>query len=675
MAVLAAAPEWAWAQEAVALPGLLVTASRLGYGGAGAQSYGIAGTSTTVVTAQDIARSPAQSVQDILAREAGIQVQSLFGGVAGARTSVDLRGFGAAATSNTLVLVNGRRLNDIDMAGVDFTAIPRESIERIEITRGNSGAVLYGDNAVGGVINIVTKSGVGRPASLRLEGGAGSFRLREGAVSANRSSGPFSASVFGNAISSDGYRVNNALRQYNGVGELRYEGERTSAYLNLSGDDQHLGLPGARRVTATSSELVTNRRGTSTPFDFADKQGINATLGVTHRLGEGAEIVVDGGVRHKAQQAGFFVGGFPQFDRFVDATLTAASFTPRIYIDQAFAMLPARTIIGFDFYQGDYQSDRSVHRGDRPVHRYDLTQTSYAGYAQTTIALTPRTDIALGARVQNTNLKATDRFDMTAPGGAFDAMATPLDKGQANHALHVGIEHRLVGPFTLFARAARSFRTPNVDERLALRSFPTNFDLQTQTSYDVEGGARVRWGGLDWQTSAYLMDLRNEIHFRPDLFANVNLDPTRRHGVETSATYQLMPSVRLRGAFAYTRAKFRAGPFAGNDVPLVSRSSGSAGAAWDIWHKYVVLDAQARFVDTRRLDNDQRNVQPLIPAHAILDLRLGGEIEKFFWSLAVLNVFDSRYFDYGVASAFTIGTFNAYPQPGRHYAFKAGAVF
>ena len=47
------------------------------------------------------------------------------------------------------------------MVGVDLAAIPRESIERIEITRGNSGAVLYGDGAVGGVINIVTKTGVG----------------------------------------------------------------------------------------------------------------------------------------------------------------------------------------------------------------------------------------------------------------------------------------------------------------------------------------------------------------------------------------------------------------------------------------------------------------------------------------------------------------------------------
>ncbi len=78
---------------------------------------GIVGASTTIITAEDIARAPAQTLPDILSREPGIQVTNLFGGVNGARSVVDMRGFGAAATSNTLVLINGRRINDLDIAG------------------------------------------------------------------------------------------------------------------------------------------------------------------------------------------------------------------------------------------------------------------------------------------------------------------------------------------------------------------------------------------------------------------------------------------------------------------------------------------------------------------------------------------------------------------------------
>ena len=108
------------------------------------QFNGIVGAATTVISADDIAHSPAQTVQEIIAQTPGVQLTSLYGGVNGARTSVDLRGFGAFATSNSLVLINGRRLNDIDMAGVDFSTIPRESIERIEINSGNPRAVLHG---------------------------------------------------------------------------------------------------------------------------------------------------------------------------------------------------------------------------------------------------------------------------------------------------------------------------------------------------------------------------------------------------------------------------------------------------------------------------------------------------------------------------------------------------
>src|SRR5437867_5995526 len=139
----------------------------------------VTGASTTVITRAEIERSPGQTVQDVLAREPGIQVTSLFGSVNGVQTTVDMRGFGATSTANTLVLINGRRLNDIDIAGVDFSTIPLNSIERIEITRGNSGAVLYGDGAVGGVINIITKTGVNLPPSARVQGQLGSYRYGE----------------------------------------------------------------------------------------------------------------------------------------------------------------------------------------------------------------------------------------------------------------------------------------------------------------------------------------------------------------------------------------------------------------------------------------------------------------------------------------------------------------
>jgi len=657
-----------------------------GAGGSGDRQFsGIVGTASTVITAEEIAHSPAQTLQEIIAQTPGVQLTSLFGGVNGAKTSVDLRGFGAFATSNTLVLINGRRLNDIDMAGVDFSTIPRDSIERIEITRGNSGAVLYGDNAVGGVINIVLKNGVGGPpVAIRSEAGVGSFNQRLANLSATTNYGPWSTSFYGNAIKSDGYRVNNALDQRNGVGNLNYTTPDLKAFLTVTGDDQKLGFPGGRIVDPSIgvNELVTDRRGAATPFDYGNQQGASATAGFTKTLWNGAELIVDGGVRKKDTQSGFF-GTVPFASPFIsfsstynDAALQTWSITPRLSVKNPIFGIPSQILTGVDYYDATFHQERGAFKGVAPIHTYDLAQQTLAGYWQQTLGPLPTTDFSYGARVQNTRLGARDRFDGTAP-FAFGTEALPLDSNETQYALHVGLEHRLNNIFSVFGRAARAFRTPTVDERVSSGPFfvPGTFQLKTQTSHDVEGGFRIKAGAFQMQSSIYNMDLENEIHFIPALFFNVNLDPTRRYGSETSASLRVSDSLSLRAGAAYTRAVFREGPFAGNDVPLVSRYTAMGGVTWNIWQNYLVFYATVRAWSERFMDNDQANTQRLIPASATVDFKLSGAYEHFFWSISVNNIFDALYYDYAIASSFTPGRFSAYPLPGRTFMVKAGATF
>ncbi len=660
---LAATP--ASAQSSVLLPTVDVWASRTG--------SGIAGASTSVITAQDIERSPGQTIQDLLSQEVGIQTNSTSGAKNGAGTTVDLRGFGATAVSNTLVLLNGRRLTDIDLSGVDFSTIPRDSIERIEITRGNSGAVLYGDGAVGGVINIITRTGVDRPPSARVEAGFGSFKQREINATASASHGAFAVSASGNAVNSDGYRINDDVRQRNGVGDLRYTGDTGKAWLNISGDDQHLGLPGARLVTLTSSELDSDRRGATTPNAFSEKKGSSVTFGVSRVVGQGIELILDGNLRRKDQTVFSSLFGFDTSDV---RTLKSGSVTPRAILDGQLFGMPTKVTAGFDYYNSQLEAKRSVTLTDPPYDKFDLNQQSVAAYWQQTLALAPSTDVSWGARLQRTKLSARDVYDPTAP-GAFGAQATPLDSTETNHALHFGAEHRFSTAFAVFGRLARSFRTPNVDERIGVNAFPVDFRLRTQTSFDAEIGIRGRIGMFEYQSSAYDMRLNNEILFIPfpPIGANINLDPTRRYGVENAATLHLSEDLRLKGGLSYTRAVFREGIYTGNDVPLVSRWTGNLGLSWNIYQKFAVFDAVVRFVGARRMDNDQANFQPTIPAHTTVDVRLGGEHKHFFWSASVQNVFDVKYFDYAVASSATYGRYNAYPLPGRTFMVKAGMTY
>lgn len=676
----------AFAQDTTQLPSVNVEASRI--------SGGIVGTSTSVITADDIARSPSQTIQDVLATIPGVQTTNLFGAAGGTGSVVDLRGFGAFASSNTLFLINGRRLNEADLQGVDLSTIPIQSIERIEVTRGNSGAVLYGDNAIGGVINIVTRTGAGgKPITMRAEGGVGSYGQREGSVSFSTNSGPWSSAVFANAIRSDGYRRNNMLDQQNATGEIRYATPDLSAFLNVSGDNQRLGLPGTLSNNYTVDfvnyvdQIAGDWRATSTPFDYGKKQGFNFTTGFTKSLWSGAELIVDGGLRHKQQQAGYFgdpAAAFPSV-AYVDSDLQTWSVTPRLSMRNTFLGMTSNVLTGIDYYDATYESRRSALITDPPNHIYNLSQRTVAGYWQQTLGLLPTTDFSYGGRIQHMSLDARDRFDPLAPSGSLAAQATPLKTDETNHALHIGLEHRFNQSFAVFGRAARAFRTPNVDERIVTGPaygpppfyppIPQNFALKTQTSHDLEAGLRIQGGPLFIQSSVYDMRLNNEIHYNPVNMFNYNLDPTRRYGSETSATLRVSDTLRLRGGFAYTRAVFTEGAFTGKDVPLVSRLSGSAGLSWNVWQKYLVLDATARFWSSRRMDNDQANTAQLIPANATLDLKLSGEIDRFFWSAAVLNAFNVSYYDYAIASAYTPGAYAIYPLPGRTYMVRAGMTF
>jgi iron complex outermembrane receptor protein len=438
---------------------------------------GITGASTTVITRDQIERAPQFTLPDIIAREAGVQSTSLYGGVNGAGTKVDLRGFGAFSTGNTLVLIDGRRLNDWDLEGFDLSKIPKESIERIEITRGNSGAVLYGDGAVGGVINIVTRHGADLPNQGRVELGVGSFQTRDGNITAMGSSGPFSAFVNGNVFESDGYRANNELQQKSADGDFRWTFNKFTFYVNVAASDQELNLPGALGVNNPflgngTNQLRDNRRGTNFPRDYADKRDARGTVGFTYMLDPGVELIVDGGIRRKEQQAAFFDYDFDFFHTYSDTELTTKSLTPRMNITLPFVGLPSRVITGIDLYDTDYESDRSQLKGLAPQHVYDAGQKTLAGYYQQTVRVFSGTDLSAGGRVQWNETTARDSLDPTAPGSPNPSVqALPLDDSEVNHAWHLGAEQQVGFGVTLFGRLAQSFRIANIDERVAITPF------------------------------------------------------------------------------------------------------------------------------------------------------------------------------------------------------------
>ena len=138
------------------------------------------------------------------------------------KVSVDIRGFGEQGALDTLIMVDGRRVNEIDQSGVDWTQIPLDQIERIEIIRGGSGGVLYGDNAVSGVINIITKKGRGKP-KFTFGTEIGSYDQNKERLSFSGAIQDFSYLLSGSFEGTHGYRNNSYYKATDFTSKFDYD--------------------------------------------------------------------------------------------------------------------------------------------------------------------------------------------------------------------------------------------------------------------------------------------------------------------------------------------------------------------------------------------------------------------------------------------------------------------
>ncbi len=154
---------------------------------------------TEVLTATKLAESNAKNVGEALSSISGSLIKSY--GALGSLESISLRG---STDSQVLVLIDGQRLNNAQQASVDMSTIPIDLIDRIEVVKGGH-AALYGSDAVGGVINIITKSMAKKNLlNYRANGTFGSFNTRVYDASVGQGIGNFDYFASYNRTQSDG---------------------------------------------------------------------------------------------------------------------------------------------------------------------------------------------------------------------------------------------------------------------------------------------------------------------------------------------------------------------------------------------------------------------------------------------------------------------------------------
>jgi vitamin B12 transporter len=156
-------------------------------------------TSASVITDQDLKAQQAEMVLQALRSVPGVDI--VQSGSRGTATSIFIRG---SESDHVLILVDGVEVNSTTLGGFNFAHLTTESIERVEILRG-AGGTLYGSQAIGGVVNIITKKGQGPlEAGLSLEGGNGPTDRQ--AATLRGAWGKLGYSFGASRMASDGFR-------------------------------------------------------------------------------------------------------------------------------------------------------------------------------------------------------------------------------------------------------------------------------------------------------------------------------------------------------------------------------------------------------------------------------------------------------------------------------------
>ena len=591
----------------------------------------------STISAEQIANSNAANLSQLLELQAGIYIKDLYG-ITGSQSSVDMGGFGATGTHNTLILINGRRQNDVDLSGANLATIPLESIARVEIIHGSS-AVLYGDNAVTGVINIVTKSGFDQDrASASIT--SGSFNTQGVNADVSKNYGDTAVYAAVDAQQSDGYRDESQFDQKTLVTELsRNIGDRNYG-LRLNHFDEDLQLPGALETSLYEADPTQ----ASNIGDDAQQRrnGVDLFVSAEQFAGELA-------YSSKHQQA---------FGT-TEADLNTLSFTPRLHQSVAGHQL----IGGIDAYnsQLDTRADYGTN-GNKSA----TTRGSYALYINDNYALTAQTRLSLGLRHQWVNLEI-DNDDL------YSTASARTKRDDQVNAWDIGLNHSFNDILQAHARIAGSLRLPVLDEMWSYFS-GTITPLKPQTGRHTEIGADIT---LSSQASIKinLFDIRleDEIGYNVSTYSNENLDPTLHQGADIDYSNIVNALWRINFGYAWRDATFRSGVNKDKHIPEIPLHRATLANAFT-FDDHNRVNADFIFTGKRYFGDDYGNDGKQMPGYTRINL--GYQYRRANWKLQLRidNIADVKAADHGYYGNWTSpASYYYYPLPGRAWYLTVGA--
>lgn len=601
---------------------VVVTASRYD------QAVQSSPTSASVITAEQIRAVGASDANEAIRKVLGIPFRSDLNG--GRNFTLDLRGYGATADQNMVVIVDGLRISENESIPARLSSIDADTIESIEVVRGAS-SVQWGEGATAGLINIVLKKGAAKGVS-----GSAALELASfGGVDARAGVrvGGESLALDANVHSSNthGYRDNNAYRSDTASVGLSGEADHFKWHARLSGEDQGSRFAGSLGF----AQFNADPRQTNTPNDFGNYKETRLTTGAEYHLGNWLFGLDVGG---KVKDANSYFQGTSPFISAVKSNNLQVS--PRVSYATELGESELLVLVGADLQDWEFKGTSNFGQNET------AKQHSEAGYVTADLLLPSATRIVAGVRNENVVKAAKD------PANFID-----YSRPNSLDAWDLGVNQEVATGLNVYGRVAQAYRVANVDDNRYLSTA-----LKPQTSRDYELG--IKWtkgtaGGGAFRV--FQQDTVNEIAYDPTIFSNVNLDPTKRTGAELEGNAALTDTLRFSGSVQNVQAKFGGGANSGKSIPLVSEWSAAARLSWQI-DDVQSVNVGAQYLGSARFNNDNANTCALqIPATTTLDASYAWKKKDWEWSVSGNNLTDKS--SYSLAYSCTAGSL--YPDNGR----------
>lgn len=591
----------------------------------------------TVISAADIRRAGVSDINQAIRKIGGVYGrQSLVGGP---DFELDLRGFGTNSNQNMVVVLDGVRMSENEMASAVLSVIPIDSVERIEIARGGN-SVLYGEGATGGVINIVTKRAGRQAGRGSVFAEAGQFGSREVRASVTQSWDGVTLNAAAGEQRTDGYRANSAFKQNNFSGGAQWALKDGRIGLRLDSVRQDARFPGS----LSQNQFDDNPRQTLKPNEFGSLDSDQVTAFIERRAGS-LDLAAELSHREKTVKSLYVSDSGPSAAK-ADSAQTQIS--PRVRHLAQFDGLFNEVAVGVDLIRWNRLSGTDdAHQKSRALYVRDELKFDGAQHAR----------IAIGARHE-----------------IFDKDASTYDFSQSQNAWEVQGAYDPLPLLQLYAKGGQSYRVANVDENGYTQA---GKPLAGQVSHDLELGGTFGNATRSLTARLFRHNLTNEIFFDPTFYdptvgqygqygANVNLDPTKREGVELEVGARVGADWRVNARMQHVKATFTDGPNSGKEMILVPRNIVSARLSW-VPAGGQSADVGVQWVDSQRNGGDFTNsCAARIPAYTTLDARYARKIGA--WELAVtgLNLGNEHYYSVAFACKAAI-----YPADGRQLKVSA----